>query len=338
MFYALDASTCSWVHASKSTRDGSYTCDCPDHHPVCLKLPSGRENVEYRTPHFSHLPKSNTECRGGGESAEHKAAKHHLREMKGQYSFVVERCPECKDEVWETCSDGTVSVEVRSADGRWWYDCVYKADDYEIALEVFHTHATTQEKIDATRRSGMQLAEFHADEVNDMVPGAKLTNLQTVTRVCGEWCEDRRRMRLEKQRAEAARREEIVRQQREAEEKQRCEEARRMEEERLQREEAKRIQDEKWRIEDARRAQIAKERYEDENRAQFERDRLEERREIAGKWQELKRHTEAERAKIISDSRAKRGDRAQILARWADLKAWRGAERAKLLQAWRAIR
>ena len=81
MFYALETSTRSWLHASNATRDGQYTCDCPDGHRVCLKLPSGRENVEYRGPHFSHLPKSDTECRKGGESLEHKAAKHKLREM-----------------------------------------------------------------------------------------------------------------------------------------------------------------------------------------------------------------------------------------------------------------
>ena len=259
MFYALDASTCSWLHASHATRDGQYTCDCPDRHPVCLKLPSGRENVEYRTPHFSHLPKSNTECRGGGESAEHKAAKHRLREMRGQYSFVMETCPECKGEMWETCSNGTVGIEVRSADGRWWYDCVYKSDGYEIALEVFHTHATTQEKIKATRQSGMQLAEFHADEVNAMEPGAELHNLQIVSRICGQRCEDAGRRRIEEARSA----------------------------------------------------------------------------EIARKWQELKRYTEAERAEIISDARSRRGDRAKILARWADLKAWRKAERAILLSAWR---
>ena len=214
MFYALDALDL-WVDASDASRDGRYTCDCPDRHPVCLKLPSGRANVEYRAPHFSHL--SNAECRGGGESAEHKAAKHQLRKMKGQYWFVTERCPECDREKRETCANGTVSIEIRSTDDRWRYDCVYKPNaGPSIALEVFHTHATTKEKIEATRRSGMQIAEFKADEINAMEPGAKLCNLQTVIRTCGEDCEFARSQRERRKRRHAeelrAEREEIARQ------------------------------------------------------------------------------------------------------------------------------
>ena len=214
MFYALDALDL-WVDASDASRDGRYTCDCPDRHPVCLKLPSGRANVEYRAPHFSHL--SNAECRGGGESAEHKAAKHQLRKMKGQYWFVTERCPECDREKRETCANGTVSIEIRSTDDRWRYDCVYKPNaGPSIALEVFHTHATTKEKIEATRRSGMQIAEFKADEINAMEPGAKLCNLQTVIRTCGEDCEFARSQRERRKRRHAeelrAEREEIERQ------------------------------------------------------------------------------------------------------------------------------
>ena len=66
-----------------------------------------------------------------------------------------------------------------------------------------------------------------------------------------------------------------------------------------------------------------------------DKERFEERLEIASTWQELKRYTEAERARIISDSKSRSGDRQQILARWADLKVWRRAERAILLKAWR---
>ena len=136
MFYALDASTRSWVHASDACRDGLYTCDCPDGHRVCLKLPSGREHVEYRGPHFSHLPKSDSECRGGGESVEHKAAKHMLRAKRGEYSFMTERCPECKREKWESCENGTIEIEVRSADGRWWYDCLFRSSQTKRCATV----------------------------------------------------------------------------------------------------------------------------------------------------------------------------------------------------------
>jgi hypothetical protein len=119
--------------------------------------------------------------------------------MMGQYSFVTERCPECGHEQRETCASGTIGIEVRSADRRWWYDCVYRAETYSIALEVLYTHATTQEKIEATRQSGMQIAEFRADEINAMEPGAELSNLQMVTRICGQRCEDAQRARKEQQ-------------------------------------------------------------------------------------------------------------------------------------------
>jgi hypothetical protein len=66
-----------------------------------------------------------------------------------------------------------------------------------------------------------------------------------------------------------------------------------------------------------------------------DKERFEERLEIARKWQELKRYTEAERAQIIIDARSRSGDRPQILEKWAKLKVWRRAERAILLKAWR---
>ncbi|MEI6810258.1 MAG: hypothetical protein WCN95_16185, partial [bacterium] len=141
-----------------------------------------------------------------------------------------------------------MGIEVRSADGRWWYDCVYKAEGYEVALEVYHTHATTQEKIKATRQSGMQLAEFSADEVNAMKPGAELHNLQIVTRICGQQCKDAQRARVEKQQFEMAR---------QREEQQRWEEARRAQAEK-QKFEVARQREEQQRWEEARRAQAEK--------------------------------------------------------------------------------
>jgi len=53
-----------------------------------------------------------------------------------------------------------------------------------IALEIFHTHATTMEKITETRAAGICIAEFSAKEVNDMKPGHRLNNLQVTQKMC----------------------------------------------------------------------------------------------------------------------------------------------------------
>ena len=180
MFYAIDSLTNQWIKASAAQRSDHYVCSCPDRHRVLLK------KGDIRTAHFAHWD----ECRGGGESEEHRAAKQSLRERKGDYSFVKEICPMCKRKKIEYCSNGTVEIEVRSDDKRWWYDCVYKSiSGYSIALEVFHTHKTTQEKIEATRQKGMQIAEFRAKEINEMEEGARINNLLAVTRYCSDKCE-----------------------------------------------------------------------------------------------------------------------------------------------------
>ena len=171
-------------------------CGCPDRHKVFLKRGTVKQ------PHFAHYDISTGgNCRGGGESQEHKDAKQRLRDMRGMYSFTTEKCPECGREAIEQCADGTVDIEVRSNDKRWWYDCVYKSTSgYHIALEVFHTHATTREKIESTRQNGMQIAEFHADEINSMSSITRLHNLQIVRRFCSTRCKERREMRVEAER------------------------------------------------------------------------------------------------------------------------------------------
>ena len=195
MFFAIDTQTQQWCKASTARRKGEYVCACPDRHKVFLKKGTVKQ------PHFSHYDGTagKGQCRGGGESEEHKDAKQRLRDMRGMYSFVTEKCPECGLEVVEKCTDGTVEIEVRSNDKRWWYDCVYKSTSgHHIALEVFHTHATTREKIESTRKAGMQIAEFHALEINKMTPSStRLYNLQIIKRFCSARCKERRQMRIE---------------------------------------------------------------------------------------------------------------------------------------------
>ena len=222
MFYVIDALTGQWCHVSQALPDRKYLCDCPERHRVCLRRWRGKKR--FIQSHFAHLPGTSGSCRGGGESNEHKAAKHRLREAIGTYSFVTRRCPVCRAETVETCGDGAIHIEVRSDDKRWWYDCVFRSNTgYSVALEVLHTHATTQEKIEATRKDGMQIAEFCADEINSMPEApahTRLHNLQVLSELCSDEC----RQTLELQQRERARKEEETRRQTEI---RRLEEARR---------------------------------------------------------------------------------------------------------------
>jgi hypothetical protein len=183
MIYAIDTHTQKWCKADQADRTKSYVCGCPDRHRVSLK----RGCV--RAAHFAHWSADGC-CRGGGESEEHREAKQLLRERAGSYYFVTEKCPECGEETLEDCSDGTVNIEVSSEDRRWRYDCVYTSvRGYSIALEVLHTHATTQQKIEATHRNGVGLAEFRAEDINAMTGERTLLhNLQIVKQFCCCWC------------------------------------------------------------------------------------------------------------------------------------------------------
>lgn len=194
MLFAYDAETHQWCDASTALRGRIYVCECPERHTVFL-----RKGPVVR-PHFAHF--SDAKCKGGGESAEHKAAKHRMRTMKGKYVFVKEHCPRCGEQIIERCDDGRVEIEVRSDDGRWWYDCVYVSNSgRRVALEIFHSHATTCEKIAATRAAGMEIAEFHAEEVNCMgEEGGSLRNLQAVERECERCRQEEARKRAEEER------------------------------------------------------------------------------------------------------------------------------------------
>jgi hypothetical protein len=107
-------------------------------------------------------------------------AKHRLRELQGLFTFEVQRCPCCKEvAIEENCSGGTIQIEVRSVDGKWRYDCLLVRDDgSKLALEIVHMHYTTDAKVQATRLSGIEIAEFRASEVLDLSSdGGRLNNL-----------------------------------------------------------------------------------------------------------------------------------------------------------------
>jgi hypothetical protein len=200
--YALDAHG-RWVDARKTEYEkyNTFFCDCPDRHPMKLVKPSGSLGKRRFCDYFSHKVKrlkSHDDhhadplptCASGGESELHRRAKHVLREMVGKYTFATFRCLKCWAEVDEDTEGCSVSIEVRSGDGRWRYDCLLTREDVPVAaLEVVHTHLVGEEKATAVRASGLKIAEFRAQDVMDMAEDKKevvthLRNLQIREGIC----------------------------------------------------------------------------------------------------------------------------------------------------------
>lgn len=251
--YARDAITGRPVAPRNAEKGGSYVCVCPDRHSVYLR--KGEKNE----PHFAHFPVRNENgevhegmCRGGGgESKEHINAKLRMLEMQGQYSFVCEKCPICKHETVEQCIGGKMDVELRSDDAKWRYDLMYtRQDGTRIALEIFHTHKSGQDKIHGTRESLVGIAEFHAYDVLNMEPGAKLENTLVERKICSVKCQ----VRLHMMKKAEAERVAIEKAKIEREAKEAAEATKRWLEEleRYRVENAKRLEEERRRDEDAR--------------------------------------------------------------------------------------
>jgi hypothetical protein len=187
--YAKDSQTGALRKASDASKQGKYVCLCPDKHAVFL-----RKGLE-RAAHFAHYSTDEggreVTCRGGGESEEHIEAKHRLVEMQGQFKFALKKCIECGESLWEDCGGGgRLDIEVRSLDKRWRYDTLLsRLDGTQLALEVYHTHATGGVKIESSALIGVGVAEFHARDILDLVGGGVLHNLQCDDKwICGEKC------------------------------------------------------------------------------------------------------------------------------------------------------
>jgi len=185
MRYALNELG-EWVCAATETKKkgAKFYCECPDKHRVKLRKPSGVLGKRPFEDHFAHLPDVNNfipTCRGGGESDEHKLAKHLLRIHHGSYSFDMFRCKTCRYVEQWVGDTGHVELELRSSDGRWRYDCVVMDEVPVMALEVYHTHKTSDDKVRGTK---MPVAEFVAHEVIDCGAKGQLRNLMVVMGTC----------------------------------------------------------------------------------------------------------------------------------------------------------
>ena len=180
-----------WVNAvtTEQRRGVRYTCDCPGKHKVKLVKPLGLGKRSFRD-YFAHVSSGKskqTKCCANGESEAHRNAKHLLRAMQGSFSFALQQCPDCRAQVIETCGRGVIDVEIASADGRWRYDCLLRVDGRPVlALEVVHTHFSSEEKVASTRADGVALAEFRAEDVMKMqeAGGGWIENLQVLVVLC----------------------------------------------------------------------------------------------------------------------------------------------------------
>jgi hypothetical protein len=190
---ARDSETGAFVKASDASKKSKYVCLCPDKHAVFLR--KGTERVA----HFAHYsPEGGGEitCRGGGESEEHMEAKHRLKMMQGRFKFALKKCTECGESLWEDCQ-GELELEVRSLDKRWRYDVLLtRPDKTQLALEVYHTHASGKDKVESSALIGVPIAEFRAQDIRYLGGGGVLHNLQCDGKwLCGDKCADRKRRR-----------------------------------------------------------------------------------------------------------------------------------------------
>jgi len=191
-FIAKDVQTGLLTSASAGIRKRKYTCLCPEAHAMCLRQGSTR------TAHFAHLPLQQEDsvvlsCRKGGESEQHVRAKHKLVEWQGRYTFALKKCMVCKESVMEDCKNGRLNLEMQSNDKRWRYDVLLtRPDTTRLALEVYYTHITGDDKIESSAVQGVPIAEFDAQDILDLQPGGVLLNMRTASWICSQACVDRK--------------------------------------------------------------------------------------------------------------------------------------------------
>jgi hypothetical protein len=182
----------NWVNATQTVYKPyqDFWCECPERHKMKLVKPSGLSGKRTFCDYFAHVsdkrPENESICGPdcGGESLEHRLAKHKLREEVGSYFFPISHCQCCHSEVLVDSAGGSVKLEVVSADKLWRYDCLLRIGNVDVALEVVHTHLTGCAKVDSTRNSGIEIAEFRAGDVMEMQGRTKLDNIKMRVEMC----------------------------------------------------------------------------------------------------------------------------------------------------------
>lgn len=180
------------------SKTAEYFCECPERHKLKHVKPSGKAHKRSFTAYFAHITNGKRQressiCGPGGESLQHRLAKHRLREYVNVLSFATKQCTTCGTESILECKDYSIKLEMRSDDGLWRYDCMlYDTDGVKrYALEVVHKHFTGQVKADATRQAGLGIAEFAVADVMGLGPmPRKLDNILVMRREC-ETCQQK---------------------------------------------------------------------------------------------------------------------------------------------------
>ena len=188
--YAYDIDG-EWVNAKKTSykKYQTFFCECPEKHKMKLVKPSGLSGKRPFCDYFAHVQTGykrqkideKVSCSPGGESIQHRLAKHKLRESVGLYYFPVFRCQSCLHENMIDSVGCSVSMEVVSRDKKWRYDCLLCKEGLPVAaLEVVHMHLTSTFKAESVRGGGLEIAEFRVDEVLSMTDKGrnKLDNLK----------------------------------------------------------------------------------------------------------------------------------------------------------------
>jgi len=175
MQYALDTNG-TWANAklTEYKKHSRFFCGCAERHPVKLVKPSGVLGKRPFSDYFAHITRSEQDTPDGlavsscgcSESADHFNAKHKLRDMVGRYAFTTFRCITCHKRRVIYSRGCEVIVEKASKDGRWRYDCLLRSGGKDVAaLEVLHSHKVSGEKASSVRDSGLEIAEFRAEDI-----------------------------------------------------------------------------------------------------------------------------------------------------------------------------
>jgi hypothetical protein len=149
------------LSAKFSTKsDGPFVCfDCGEQ--LVLKL--GKSRVA----HFSHMRGS--QCNGGGESLQHRYAKHILATTLPRWSFM-KNCPRCECPYTRT---GPMDYQFKEhsaveelAVGPYKIDVgVVQSEKCVAAVEVYHTHKVDIEKRQYLLAYGIPLIEVVAQHI-----------------------------------------------------------------------------------------------------------------------------------------------------------------------------
>ena len=152
-----------------------YTCQ-PSHEVTFVHLQDPRYKLHGTFRHACHVNVDRSGCSGNGgcggggagESDEHFNAKYLLQKHVGRYGFNLERCSNCHRGPLQSTKNAEVVIEERvTMDSKLYaYDSVLKRNGKSlVVMEVLHTHKTTKEKENDTRRLGIGFAEFKASEI-----------------------------------------------------------------------------------------------------------------------------------------------------------------------------